>query len=418
MGILLKKVKLGEKQVDILIKANKIAKIADKIESQEDKIIDAKDKAVLPSFLNLHTHAAMTLLRGYSDDLPLYPWLQNIWPFEQKLTFEDVYIGSKLACLEMIKSGTTFFCDMYWHHLATKKAVEEMGIRAALSVAFLDFNDSKKAKHFKQRTEEFFDQNQDSERVFFILGPHAIYTVSKNSLLWLKEFAHSKDLFIHIHLAETQKEVEDCIQAHGTTPVRYLDSLGFLGPKVVAAHSIWIDEEEMDILAAREVKVVHVPSSNIKLASGLFPFAKMKAHKVNIALGTDGCASNNNLDMLEEMMIASFNAKIYSKDPSSLTAEEAFAMATKKGAEVFNLKIGEVKEGNLADLILLDLNNPLLVPNHNLISNVVYSANSSCVDTVICNGKILMEKGKVEGEEQIVAEAKECVQKILERLGK
>jgi len=419
VSILIKKVQLNFKTVDILIKGNRIVKIAENIEGKVDQEIDGKNKAALPTFHNVHTHAAMTLLRGYADDLPLHTWLeQYIWPFEQKLTFEDVYIGSKLACLEMIKSGTTFFCDMYWHPLATKQAVEEMGIRAALSTVFVDFNDNKKAKHFKERTERFFAENQDSERVFFILGPHAIYTVSRESLLWLKDFAQARDLFIHIHLAETKKELEDCRKTYGLTPVRYLDSLGFLGPKVVVAHSIWVDEEEMEILARREVKVVHVPSSNIKLASGLFPYAPMKEKGVFLSLGTDGCASNNNLDMFEEMMVASFNAKIYAQSPSSLPAEEAFALATKQGAWAFGLDSGEIKEGKLADLMLVNLNHYLLVPNHNLISNLVYSANPACLDTVICDGKVLMEKGKVEGEEDIIEEARECVQRILERVRK
>jgi len=289
-----------------------------------------------------------------------------------------------------------------------------MGLRAALSSVFIDFNDPKKAKKFRKRTREFFANHTNTERIIFTLGPHAIYTVSRESLTWLKEFAREKDLLIHIHVAETRKEVEDCIKEHGLTPVRYLDKIGFLGPNIISCHNIWVDEEEMDILAQNEVKIVHNPISNMKLASGIFPYAKLKERGLIIGLGTDGCASNNNLDMFEEMKVASLLAKISSGDPTNFTAREAFDCATVNGARIFGLDMGEIAPGKLADCILVDLNHPQLVPNHNLISNIVYAASGDCVVTTICNGKILMQDRVVPGEKELVAEVKD---RIREKLG-
>ncbi|SDN70377.1 5-methylthioadenosine/S-adenosylhomocysteine deaminase [Desulfonauticus submarinus] len=419
MSILIKDVFLEEKKVDILIQGEIIQKIDSQIECKVKKVIDGQKKVALPTFFNVHTHAAMTLLRGYADDLELHSWLNDyIWPFERKLTYEDVYVGTKLACLEMIKTGTTFFCDMYWHPLAAKQAVEEMGLRAAISTVFVDFGDNKKASEFKKRTEKFFTDNKDSDLVQFILGPHAIYTVSKESLIWLKDFAIEHDILIHIHLAETKKEVEDCVNEHGLTPVNYLDSIGFFDAKVLAAHGVWVGSEEIEILKRKNVCIAHVPLSNMKLASGICSFYKMYKNGILAGLGTDGCASNNNLDMFEEMKFTSLLAKVNSMDPTIFKAKEIFDIATSNGADIFNFRAGRIKEGFLADLMLVDLENFLMVPNHNLYSNLVYSAQGRCVDTVICNGKVLMENKVVPGEKEIIAEAKESVAKILERLKK
>ncbi|MBT8762671.1 amidohydrolase [Desulfohalobiaceae bacterium Ax17] len=416
MTILIKNILLDDKQVDIYIRQNRFEKIGTNLNEQADVLIDGQDKAILPSFINSHTHAAMTLLRGYADDLELHTWLTKyIWPFEQNLTQEDVYLGTKLACLEMIKSGTTFFSDMYWYMPGTLQAVEDMGLRAALSSVFIDFNDPKKAKKFRKRTREFFAEHTDTERIIFTLGPHAIYTVSKESLIWLKEFAQEKNLLIHIHIAETKKEVDDCLNEHGLTPVRYLEKIGFLGPNIISCHNIWVDEEEMDILAKHEVKIVHNPVSNMKLCSGIFPYAKLKERDLCIGLGTDGCASNNNLDMLEEMKVATLLAKISSNDPTNFTAKEAFDCATINGAKIFGLDIGEIAPGKLADCILVDLNHPQLVPNHNLISNMVYAASGECVHTTICNGQILMHDRQVPGEKELIAEVKDRISKKLRK---
>ncbi len=417
MSILIKHALLDGAVVDVLIRDEHIVEIGPNLQTQAETIIDATDKAIVPSLVNAHTHAAMTLLRGYADDMELHTWLsEHIWPLEHKLTPDDVYWGTKLACLEMIKTGTTFFCDMYWHMPSTIRAVEDMGLRANLSSVFIDFGDSKKIEHFKKRTTEFFSrENTSSALIQFALGPHAIYTVSKESLIWLAAFARDNNLLIHIHLAETRREVEDCVAAHGTTPVRYLRDIGFLGPNILAAHAIWLDEEEIALLADHDVKIAHLPVSNMKLCSGSFPYRRLYKAGVCIGLGTDGCSSNNNLDMFEEMKFETLVRKSMTGDPTVMPASEAWACATVNGAKIFGLDAGSIAPGMLADCLLLDLNHPQLVPNHNLISNLVYAANGDCVDTTICAGKILMQHRVVPGEQEIIREVKARVQALLQR---
>ncbi|WP_045212097.1 amidohydrolase [Desulfonatronovibrio magnus] len=431
MSILIKNILFKDEIQDIYIQGNRFHSIGPELQLDADDVIDGRDMAIFPSFINAHTHAAMTLLRGYADDMELFNWLQNyIWPFESKLRYEDIYIGSRLACLEMIKTGTTMFCDMYWHMPATMQAVSEMGIRAFLSTVFVDFNDPEKAKKFRSRTRKFYKETQKHDRITFTLGPHAVYTVSRDSLRWLKDFAADNNLLIHIHVAETRKEVADCIAATGKRPVEYLESIGLLGPNCLACHSIWVNDHEMDLLAEREVKVVHNPVSNMKLGSGVFPFREISNRGVCIALGTDGCSSNNNLDMLEEMKVAALQAKassfdtcvftskimesnlrdhlesVYS-DPTLFSAQQALECATVNGAKALDMDVGRIETGMLADCILVNLNHYSLIPGHDLVSNLVYSASSECIDTTICNGKILMQNRKVPDEEIIIKEARQ-----------
>ncbi len=416
MSILIKNILLNDQVQDVFIEGERFSSIGPELDVSAEEIINGTDLAIFPSFVNAHTHAAMTLLRGFADDLELFSWLNDhIWPFESKLTHEDIYIGTRLACLEMIKTGTTFFCDMYWHLPATLRAVSEMGIRSALSSVFIDFNDPQKAKTFRARTRKFFREKQDLDRVMFILGPHAIYTVSRESLIWLKDFAADNNLLINLHLAETAKEVDDCIRDHGLRPVEYLDSLGFLGPNIIASHAIWLTENEMDVLAGQEVKVVHNPASNMKLGSGIFPFKEICKRGILLSLGTDGCSSNNNLDMLEEMKIAALQTKLHDYDPTVFTAAQALQCATLNGARTFGLDMGKIAEGMLADCILINLNHYSLIPRHNLVSNLVYSASSESIDTTICNGRILMRGRKIPGEESIIEEVKNWERRLRSR---
>lgn len=417
MSILIKNVLLNNKREDIYIGENRIEEINDTINQEAEFRIDGKHKAAIPPLINAHTHAAMTLLRGYADDMILSEWLETrIWPTEAKLTEDDVYRGAKMACLEMIKSGTTFFNDMYWQYHGTAKAVEESGIRSAISPVFIDLFDEVKAKKEIKLNEKLFKETKKySNRVTFALGPHAIYTVSKESLQWAKDFAKKHNLIIHIHLSETKNEVDDCIKKHNKRPVEYLEDIGFLGPNVVAAHAIWLNDREIEILKKYDVKTVRCPASSMKLASGVLPYHKMKKAGLTIALGTDGCASNNNLNMFEEMKFAALLEKLHSNDPTAMPAKEAFDLATINGAKAFNLDCGEIKEGNTADLLLVDLKNIHLNPRHNLISNLVYAAHGNCVDTTICDGKILMENGKVEGEEDIIEKANEVALNLISR---
>ncbi len=403
--ILIKGAELNNKPVDILIEGNRIKQIADFLPNTADTIINGRKKAVIPGLVNMHTHSAMTLFRGFGDDMPLMAWLEEkIWPNEAKLTHEDVYWGAKLACLEMIKSGTTAFFDMYDLFSATAKAVEEMGIRAMLSSACFDFFKEEQKEKSKVHIKKLFSEmDKYSERIQFALGPHAIYTVSGELLQWADQYSKENNIPIHIHLAETETEVHNSIEQFGLTPVRYLQHLGVLSPRLMIAHGLYIDDEEIRMLADHGVKVIHNPASNMKLGSGIeFKFVEMRKTGIPVAIGTDGCSSSNNLDMIEAMKLASLLGKGWRKNPVVLTADEMFFAATQEGADMLGIHAGRIEEGYLADLCLIDLNMPAFTPNFNFISNLVYAANGSCVDTVICNGKILMQHKEVPGEDEIM----------------
>lgn len=428
MSVLIKDVLVDGKEKDIYIESNKIAAIREagsskgKIrEGEAEVVIDGKRKAAIPGIFNGHTHAAMTLLRGYADDMPLHDWLTTkIWPLEARLTDEAVYWGTKLAALEMIKSGTTFFNDMYWYWESSARAVEESGIRAVLSAVFIDGFDEEKAKEQIIKNKVLYEKSKNlSKRIIFALGPHAVYTVSKESLCWVKEFSERHDLLVHIHVSETKEEVEECKKRYGMRPVEFLAEINLLSSRTIACHCVHLSRKEMELLKQHDVKIVHNPTSNMKLAIGRMPYEELKKTGLysNIALGTDGCASNNNMDMFEELKIASLVHKAFSGDPTSIPAAEAFALATRNAAKIFRLNSGIIAEGKLADIALLDLRKVELVPNHDLTSNIVYSANGSCVDTVICDGAILMTGQKVKGEEEIKEKAREVAYELMSMSG-
>lgn len=415
MGILIQNVQHKNQTVDVLIEGNTISRISAALDTcQSTLVLDGSNKAILPTFHNAHHHAAMATMRSYADDLELFEWLnEHIWPLETTITEEDVYNGARLACLEMIKSGTTFFNDMYWYFHGTARAVEEMGMRAALGAVFIDMNNADRRAANAEQAERLLEESkQYSSRVQFQLGPHALYTVSKEALTWCAEFAAQNGLMIHTHLSETEKEVADCVALHGMRPPEYLDSLGMLAPNLTAAHCVWLEQCEMELLAERGVKALHCPTSNMKLASGKFHFTDAQKAGMKIAIGTDGAASNNNLDMGEEIKIAALLEKHFTGDPTALPATAVWHAGTRAAAEMFGLNSGIVAEGAFADCMLVDLNNERLVPGHNLISDMVYSADSSCVDTVICDGRILMQNHHVPGEEEIIAKGREFKQKF------
>lgn len=418
MTILIKGASLNGMIKDIYIENNLISAIQDSIDLPTETILSGAGKAVIPSFINGHTHAAMTLLRGYADDMHLQEWLEKkIWVLEAKMTEQDIYWGAKLACLEMIKTGTTFFNDMYWFWKGTARAVQEMGIRAAISAVFIDFFSQEKARKQKALNEELFKESkQFSPRIHFTLGPHAIYTVSEESLRWAADFSRKNDLLLHIHLSETKKEVDDCVQKHGARPVEYLEKIGFLGPNVIACHGVWLSQKEIRMMKRHAVKAAHIPVSNMKLAvGGVFPYEQFREAGVTTCLGTDGCSSNNNLDMLETIKFACLLQKHDRSDSTALPAREAFEMATTQGAKVFGLNCGKIEVGSLADIALVDLIRPELTPHFDLYSDLAYAANGSCVDTVICNGKVLMRGRRVEGEEEVMEGARRAAFDLLKR---
>ena len=417
MSILIKNVLHQDKLTDVLIEGNRIARIASGISAPAGaEVLDGTDKAIIPGFINTHTHASMTLFRGYGDDLPLMTWLEDyIWPVEAQMTAHDVYVGARLACLEMLRSGTTCFLDMYMHPLETAKAVDEMGLRAHLSYTLFDQGNAERAELDRKRSYEYFDRFQEfSDRITFTLGPHAIYTVSGEQLQFCHQFAVEHNVKIHLHLSETKGEIDECVRQHGLTPVRYLEKLGILSEHLVLAHVVWIDDEEMDLLAKYNVSVVHNPASNLKLASGYaFKYEEMKRRGIRIGIGTDGCSSSNNLDMVVAMKLASFLGKGWRFDSTACKADDIFASATSVGADILGIPAGRVEEGALADVCLVDLNTPELVPLNSLTSNLVYATSgSSCVDTVIVDGRILMRDKYVPGQEAIIAEAREVARRL------
>jgi len=386
-SVLLRHVRHEGRLTNILIREDRFADLDAPEDTPADRTLDADGTAILPSFFNTHTHAAMTLMRGYADDKPLQEWLeQDVWPFEANMTPEDIRHGNELAAREMIAGGTTFFNDMYFDLEEAVAVAEATGLRAAIGVTILD-------NHPKSQTEALKDyiknwKDPTGGRIQLVMAPHSVYTVSAERLKRCANFARHHGLLLHIHVSETRREVEDCIRAHGTTPVRYLDKLGFLGQDVIAAHCVHVDAEEWKILAKRGVTIAHCPCSNMKLGSGRFPYELALESGCRITLGTDGVSSNNNLDMREEMKFAALLAKL-TGDASLLPAGEVFRWATRNGATFFGIDAGEIAVGKQADAILIDLSAPQMQPCHNLISNWVYSANSDIIRHTLCAGHIL-----------------------------
>jgi 5-methylthioadenosine/S-adenosylhomocysteine deaminase len=391
-------------------------------EQAPERTIDAAGYYAVPSLKNGHTHAAMTLVRGFADDMKLGPWLEEkIWPLEAQLEPEDIYWGTRLAALEMIKSGTTFCNDMYLDVDASRRAYRDAGIKAAVGAALFDFEDEQTAARIRKETEALYRRYGGGDgRLLFVPAPHSLYTVGEKTLRWLAEFGAEHELPIHIHLSETRDEVENCMAAHeGLRPAEYLDRVGLLSPRLVAAHSIWLSRGEIELLAERGVTVVHNPVSNMKLASGsCFPFREMRDAGVPMMLGTDGCSSNNNLDMFEEMKCASLLQKHHHGDTERMSAGEILRIAAGGGTGVFPNIAGRIEEGAPADLLLIGAQQPAMTPAFNPASNLVYSVNGSAVDSVICGGEILMRGRKVPGEEEVLEKARERARLLAERAGR
>jgi 5-methylthioadenosine/S-adenosylhomocysteine deaminase len=418
MKILIKDVLLDGYTTDIFIDNGVIEEITSQCDRTADKVINGKNKAALPSLINGHTHAAMTLFRGYADDMQLKNWLEEkIWPLEAKLSEEDVYWGAKLACLEMIKNGITVFNDMYWHWEATARATYDMGIRGFISAVFIDMFDPKKSDEQIEENIKLFKLSEKYKpHVTFTFGPHAIYTVSRKSLEWMRDFSKKEDILIHMHLAETQNETDFSTEKYGLTPVEFLHSIDLLSERYIGCHGCMLDEADINILKEEKVKLVHVPVSNLKLSvDKVFPHSLMKAVGIPYCFGTDGCASNNHLDIIETMKFASLLAKFFSHDPTMLPARETFDFATKAAADIFRLDTWEIKVGNHPDIILIDLSKPEFVPNFDIYSDIVYASNGHAVDTVICMGKVLMEGRYVPGEEEIMSKAGQVARALVAR---
>lgn len=383
--------------VNIYIKDKNIFHIGDELKDFNfDKVIDGSGMVAFPGLINTHTHLAMTLFRNYADDMKLEDWLfKKIFPLEDKLMGEDVYYGSKLGLIEMIKSGTTCFLDMYFFVEDTLKAINESKIRACISRG-LTSGEGEDAKI--QEVRDLYGKYNDYEgRIKIMVGPHAVYTCSEDFLKKCLNLTKELNTRLHIHLNESKNEVEESLKAHGKSPIEWVDYLGLLEVPTIAAHCVWLNENDMNILKNKNVNVAHNPVSNLKIASGIANIYKMQKEGINVCLGTDGAASNNNLNMFKDLNIASLLSKGLNLEPVATTAYETLEMATINGAKALGLEdlIGTLEVGKEADIILIDFNKPHLKPKNNVISSLVYSAFGSDVDTVIVKGNVLMENRKI-----------------------
>lgn len=406
MSILIKNIDLvpidGKNEVikstNIYITDDKIVHIGEIREDiKVERVIDGKNRIAMPGLINTHTHIGMSLLRNFADDLPLHEWLtKKIWPVEAKLNADDIYWGSLLSIVEMIQGGTTAFCDMYFFMNEVGKGLEESGIRGVLTRGLIE---DEQAQIKLNETRELFKNwhGKGNGRIKVMVAPHAPYTCSPDFLKEAFNLAKELNTRIHIHLSETKKEVEDSFKLYGKSPIKHVYDLGILDLPTIAAHCVHIDDEDIEIMKEKNVFPVNNPGSNLKLASGFSPVAQMLKRGIPVALGTDGSSSNNNLNMFEEINLAAIINKAVNLDAVSVPAKSALEMATINGAKAlgWSKEIGSIEIGKKADMILIDVDKPHLYPHHNIISSLAYSAQASDVDTVIVDGKIIMEKREI-----------------------
>lgn len=425
MNILIENVKIltmadGEviKNGNIYIENEKIKKItSDKIDFSYDKKIDGKNYLAMPGFVNAHTHVGMSLFRNFSDDVELMTWLnEKIWPLEDKLIEQDVYWASLLSHAEMIMTGTTSFADMYYFEDQTIKALEKSKMRAQISRG-LTLED-KNYKKIEENIDLFkkYENSQDG-RINIAFGPHAVYTTDKNYLKEINKYAKKYKIPIHIHLSETKTENTDCMKRFNQSPTEVFEECRIFENRTIAAHGLYLSDKDLDILSKYDVSVVHNPSSNLKLSSGFLDCTRVLNKKINLAMGTDSSASNNNLSMIKEISLTSLVSKY--NNPQNLKAYDVLKMATINGAKALGLdeKIGSLEEGKLADIILIDLNNPNHTPQNNLISSLPYSTFDKDVSYVIINGDLVYDDKKFVylNEKEIIKNAEKSFQKLRNR---
>ena len=407
------------RETSLYIEGDRIAAIGEKPAGfSEDKVIDGKDKLVIPGLINCHTHSYMSFMRNVADDLSFMDWLfGTIDPIEQQMSDEDTYWGANLAIIEMMKSGTTCFNDMQMNIHQTTRAVKESGMRAVICRGLVGSgNDEAGQMRLRQAYEER-DAAKDCDRLTFKLGPHAPYTCDDAFLKIVAGEAKKENMGIHIHLSESESEISQIQEKYGCTPIALAEKCGIFDVPAIAAHCVQVTEEDIDILKRKNVSVVTNPASNMKLGNGFAPVAKMLEKGVNVCLGTDGAASNNCLNMFHELSLLTLIHKGTGRTPQCVSAKEGFRIATINGARALGLEkeIGSVEVGKKADLAILDLKTPSLTPRNNLIAALSYSANGSEVDTVIINGQITMEGRRIlTMDEELIYDK---IQDIIVRMG-
>ena len=378
--ILLKNIQLDGAPVNIYIQGQRIHRILPSREMTDlvaDETVDCTGKAVIPGFINMHTHAAMILLRGITEDVPLDRWLSKIWAMEAKMDEEFIYWGTKAACLEMIRSGTTTFNDMYWFAPYARQAAVEMGIRPYISFVILDQFDKAIAEKQRRKCIELYERSQEwDEASHLAMSVHAVYTVSEEMIRWASQFAVDHGMKLHIHISETELENINCMKAH-------------------------------------RVNCVHNINSNAKLASGYrFRYDDLKKAGANICLGTDGASSSNNLDMLETMKTTALFQKAWENDPSAMPLHELMDAATVNGARALGLDTGVVREGAIADLSIVDIDNSYFISPGSFLANLVYAAHSDTISSVIAGGRFVMRDRVIPGEAEILTEARKVLKQI------
>ena len=406
-------------RADLAIQDSKIVDISPQTKFSGKKVIEAQGKLVMPGLINTHTHAAMVMMRGLADDMPLDVWWQKfIFPIEKKLLDpEFIRIGVSLAAIEMIKSGTTSFADMYFFEDTAAEVCKKIGMRCFLGEGVLDFPspDAQKAEETFKIINGLYEKWGKDPIVHLMVAPHAPYSCGEENLKRSKALADKLGLPLHIHVSETAGEVAEFRQKHGMSPVAFLEKIGFLGENVIAVHCVHLDNNDMQILQKRKVKVSHCQESNMKLASGSAPIVEMQDLDILVGLGTDGAASNNNLDMFDEMDSVAKYHKAVRSDPTVMPAKTVIQMATRNGARVLmRPDLGSLEVGKTADIIMVDLNKPNLIPLYNIYSHLVYSAGGSEVDSAIINGKLVMDKRKLLtiDEQEILDQANHLAKKI------
>ena len=404
---------LDGREVGLRAEDGVIAAVGERVAPRDgDEVVDAGGMALVPGLVNAHTHAAMTLFRGYGDDLPLMQWLETkIWPVEARLDDDDVYWGTRLACVEMIRTGTVRFWDMYWHPEATARAVEDAGLRATIGAPLIDRGDPAQRGALQRTAMESAEALAGRDLVAPALAPHAIYTVSEASLRWIAEHAAERELPVQIHVSETEDEVADCVRDHGERPVAYLDRVGVLGPHTVLAHGVWLDDSELDLIAARGATLVTNPVANLKLAvGGVFPFLRARERGIPIGLGTDGAGSNNSLDLLQDVKVMALLQKHEARDPAALPAAQAWDVVTGHAAPVLGAS-ARLEPGEPADFLLVRTDSPELSLGE-LVADLVYAASGSVVDTTVVAGRVLMRGGTVSGAGEVRERAVERARRL------
>ncbi len=418
MDLLLHNVRLDSKPRDVLIQNGRFAQIAPRIEvdalPRATQILEGGGMALLPSFANVHCHAAMVLMRGLGDGTPLHEWLRDvIWPLERRLTADHIYWGTLFGCLEMIRSGITAVFDMYWQTPQCLRAFYESGIRVNFSHPNILPPGPDALAGLRRDLEAHLELARSyPARVELSVGIHALYTTAPEMRAICRDFAAEHDLIVQTHLAETKRETDECRQATGKTPVEVFDAEGLLNGRFLGAHGVWLTDADRRLLVARGAALAHCPSSNMKLASGVFDDRAARAAGLRFGLGTDGACSNNRYDMFSEMRTAALLAKVSALDPTACSAAEIHRTATRDGFRLLRLDAGEIAVGKLADCLLVDLDHSGLVPGHDLVSDLVYAATPECVDTTICNGQVLMRHRRIPGEAEVRAAFREVAARL------